>query len=341
MAVERFAEDLARFSLGGFAVMRCNPDKTIAIPQRTLGFAGTIDISDVLDATNKAPIAIKLNGGAWVEKIVDFTDATPAALTVPNAVTALNEAGFDGSVTFSVDTATGRLMAAANQANPLRIDNPNIEAQQEALMADPQYINTLQIKSKLAGALDFGQSRTHGGFGVYRLTYLADKTISLSMPLDVKEAEDIDMESADGTLQRMSIPGKNIGTSPVVTLMYGNDEFLQIVQGGQYLPATTTLPAMYTPPSGSDKPLFVLDAFFPLYAPGTVSKSAIRAMDRRILWQVSATEGEVSAEAKSWAQFAFNMKATEYTNENGVKFPDTARLKYSFTQFELLDLYNL
>ncbi|MCL2293567.1 MAG: hypothetical protein FWC36_01695 [Spirochaetes bacterium] len=309
----------ARFATEGFRIKRCNPDRTYATAERTLGFAGVIDISDVL-VNNKALLKIKTGWSAWQEKEVDFGSADAAALSPVDAKTALEGAGFTG-VTFSIEDSTRRLKVA---------------------VIDPT-VKELQIKGKLAAALDFGQCRKHGGFGIYYKSYLDDETISISLPNEVKEKEEVDLEGAKGTITRMIIPAKRLGASPVITTKFKDDELLNMIQGGEYTPATTEEPAVYLPPnSGSDgAPFFSLDIFAPLYSTGTSTIDQITGFERRIYYLCTGTEGDVPMDAKAWAQFAYDISATEADDENGKLLGVEKRFEYSLEQFEALRIYEV
>jgi hypothetical protein len=317
MAVEA-TKNKARFALEGFRIKRCNPDKTYAGPQRTLGFVGEIDLTGIVDAGDEAPLSVKIDAGAWQEEDVDFSSATITAVNPSDAVTALNAAGLTG-VTFSVDAATGRLKASAAGASEL------------------------QIKGKLAAALDFGQGRKHGGLGIYYVKYFNDETIGVTLPNDMKEKEEIDLEGAKGTITRMVIPAKRLGVSPEITAKFKNDELLQMIQGGDYTPADATNPAVYLPPNSqaNGSPLFSLDVIAPLYGEGTSTMDQAIGFDRRLFWCCTGTEGDVPMEAKAWAQFAYNINATEYTDENGVLVAADKRFEYTLEQFEALKIYDV
>lgn len=310
---------IARFATEGFRIKRCNPDTTFASATRTLGFVGSIDISEVLDATKKAKLAVKLDNGSWIEKQVDFSSGVSVtALSPANAAAKLIAAGFDG-VTFSVDTITGRLKAAATSAGEL------------------------QIKSPLAGALDFGMCRKYGGYGVYYIKYFDDETISITLTNDMKEKEEIDLEGAKGTVTRMILPGKHLGVSPVISAKFKHDELVQMIQGGIYTPGTDTEPAMYEPPTSQagGSPLVTLDVFAPLYGDGNSKKEQAIGMERRLFWSCSGNEGDAPMETKAWATFTYNLNATEYTDENGVLHASEKRFEYDFNQFELLKIYDV
>jgi hypothetical protein len=316
MAVD-VTKNRARFALEGFRVKRCNPDKTYAGPQRTLGFVGAIDLTGIVDGSDKAPLSVKIDGGPWQEEDIDFSAADITEVNPSDAVTALT--GAVAGVTFSVDTETGRLKASATGAFEL------------------------QIKGKLAAALDFGQGRKYGGFGVYYVKYFNDETIGIALPNDMKDKEEIDLEGAMGTITRMVIPAKRLGVSPAITAKFKNDELLQMIQGGEYISGDGTEPAVYFPPTSqeSGSPLFSLDVIAPLYGDGTSNRDQVAGFDRRLFWCCTGTEGDVPMEAKAWAQFAYNVIATEYTDENGVLLPADKRFEYNLEQFEALRIYDV
>jgi hypothetical protein len=310
---------IARFATEGFRIKRCNPDTTSASAERTLGFVGVIDISAALDAGKKAKLAVKLDNGPWIEKQVDFSSGAAAtALNPANAAAKLIAAGFDG-VVFGVDAATGRLKASAANAKEL------------------------QIKSPLAGALDFGMCRKYGGLGIYYIKYFNDETISITLPNDMKEKEEIDLEGAKGTVTRMILPGKHLGVSPVISTKFKNDELVQMIQGGLYTPGTDAEPAVYEPPTSQagGSPLFTLDVFAPLYGAGNSKMEQVIGMERRLFWSCSGSEDGPPMETKAWAAFAYNVNATEYTDENGVLHAAYKRFEYDFNQFELLRIYDV
>ena len=306
----------ARFATEGFRIKRCNPDKTYATSQRTVGFSGEIDISETLTAS-KALLSIKTGYGLWQEKEVDFSGVNPSALTPAGAVQALTEAAFAG-VTFSVDAATGRLKASCT----------DIE---------------LQIKGELAAALDFGQGRKHGGQGCYYKNYLNDETISITLPNNIKDKEEIDHEGAKGTVTRMVIPAKRLGASPAITTKFKDDELLNMIQGGEYTPGTSTTPGVYLPPNSQadGSPLFSLDIYAPLYGDGTSTIDQATGFERRTYFSCSGLEGDVPMEAKSWAKFAYNITATEATDENGKLLGVEKREEYTLEQFEGLHVYEM
>jgi hypothetical protein len=159
----------------------------------------------------------------------------------------------------------------------------------------------------------------------------------------MKDKEEIDLEGAKGTVTRMVIPAKRLGVSPAITAKFKNDELLQMIQGGEYSPGDGVEPAVYLPPTSqaNGSPLFSLDAIAPLYGDGTSTIDQAIGFDRRLFWCCTGTEGDVPMEAKAWAQFAYNVNATEYTDEDGVLYPADKRFEYTLEQFEALKIYDV
>ena len=306
------AKNKARFALEGFRVRRSNADGTMAMATRVIGFSGTVNLSKILDGASIVEVSVKVGAGNWQTEEVDFSAITDTtAVTVAQAVTALTQAGFTG-VTFTKEPGTERLKAAAAGAAEL------------------------QLKGKLFGAMDFGQGIKYGGLGSYWKSYINDEAISAALPNDIVEKEEIDMESAKGAVTRMIIPAKRLGASPALVMKFKDDELTQLVQGGEYTPATITEPATYLPPKSDlgGSPLITLDAFAPLYGDGASQMDQVIGMDRRLFFSCTGIEGDVPMEAKTWAQFAYNLTATEYTDEAGEKFPAEKRFEYNLSQWQ-------
>jgi hypothetical protein len=242
----------------------------------------------------------------------------PARLDVEQAVGVLEEAGFTG-VTFEVEESTGRVKASA-----------------------PSF--ALQIKGKIAAAMDFGQGKKHGGQGVYYKSYFEDEIIDTSAPKDIKEKENIDQESALGSITRIVIGSKILGASPVINLKPDDYDLKQIIQGGEYNPETLEDPAHYAPPSAdvSETPMFALEVFKPGFEVNSSSNTDnyICLIEQRF-WNCTGIEGEVSSAAKALAQYSFNVSAVEYTDEAGVKHPAWEEYKYTREQAGALDLSNV
>lgn len=282
-----------RFATEGVRLMRNNPDGTLPTKDRLIGFANTADLSAVL-TTSEASLSVSVDGVVQT-KDVDFTAALDEeAVTVAEAVTALNAAAFTG-FTFSADTGTGRLKAVSSSGSYVQIYGP------------------------LAAALDFGQGIQHGGNGLQFIRFFNDEAVSIGLPKSVKEKEEIDLEGANGAVTRMVIGSKLLGMSPVLTLKVKDYDLLELVQGGTYDRVNGT----YDPPTSdeSEHPVFHLEVFSPIYAEGINKRESVAGYERLLIRSCIGMEGDVPIEAKAWAQYAFNIEATEYTDAAGVKYP--------------------
>jgi hypothetical protein len=314
------SKNKARFAMEGFRVRRSNPDGTIPSAQRIVGFIGTIDLSAFV-ASNKAPFKYKIDGGSWEDGMLDFETGSvdPSAVTPEIAADLLDDAVEVSGLTWSVDELIGRLIGGVSISSPIK---------------------EIQLKGLVIAAMDFGQGIACGGLGTYWKSYFGDEAISCTFPADMVDKEQIDLEGAKGSVTRMVIPAKRMGSSPVLAMKYKDDELLQMLQGGVYIPATESEPGIYEPPASDNTnyPNFVFEAFAPLYSDGSSKMSQVIGMERKLFRICSATEGDVPMEAKSWAQYGYNINATDYTDENGKKLPSEKRFEYSVSQYDALGL---
>src|SRR5690606_4946498 len=127
----------------------------------------------------------------------------------------INAAGFT-DVTASADATTGRLLVVYDGSE------------------DP---DTMQIydpdSDKLASQLDFGQGITHGGDGA-KFVKCFDNTVSVGLPKNIKDIEEIETESGDGTLITIIVPALLKGLKPVITMSDNDLVLKQLIQGGSY-----------------------------------------------------------------------------------------------------------
>jgi hypothetical protein len=304
-----------RFATEGIRFARHNPDGTIPTPQRFLGFANTADVSKVV-SNDEAELTIKIDALPAQAESVDFSNVPDLTqLTVQQAATALQGAGFTG-VTFSADAKTGRLRGSAAGTGKI-----------------------IQVIGPLAAALDFGQGIKHGGNGLEVISFFNDETISIGLPKDIKDKEEIDLEGAKGTITRMVIGAMLQGLSPVVTLKQKDYYLLEMIQGGKLNRESGT----YDPPLSheSEHPTFWAEIFSAVYSAGTNKTSDVAAYERLLLRSMIGMEGDVPIEAKAWATYAFNLTATEYTDENDQQFPAWQEQSMRLEDFDALKVKNV
>lgn len=196
--------------------------------------------------------------------------------------------------------------------------------------------NKIQVVSKLAGALNFGQSARFGGYGLEIISFFDDETINIGLPKDVKEKEEIDLEGAKGTITRMIIGAMLQGLSPVVALKKKDYHLLEMIQGG----ILDRENGIYEPPRSneSEQPTFYAEIFSGLYGAGSSKMGDTVGYERILLRSMSGIEGDVPIDAKAWATYAFNLTATEYTDENGNSFSAWQEQTLSLAQFDALRL---
>jgi hypothetical protein len=331
----------AQFASWGRRIRRNNPGAYTTMPSadRLLGFNGVIDITGVIDAQNKAILAVKLNTQDWQEKEIDFSSATPEALTVDAAVTALNAAGFAG-VTFEKDTVSMRLNMKASSIVTFPISWIDDGKPRTILM----YKTETQIYGDLAGALDFGQGRANGGKGSYWMSDWQDFDIAYSFTNDRQESQDIDTTGARGRVIRMSVGAKTLGVSFDLTSDVQDDDLTLVVAGGAIATGDdTNYKNLLVPPSSerSEYPTFTTEIFLPQYIPGTNSIGQIAQMKRRIFSACSGYDGDVPTEAMAWATASWHITARDGHDENGEIIPSSLNPVYSKDQFDSYDFQNI
>jgi len=286
----------ARFATEGFRVKRSNPDGTVPTATRFVGFANTADLSAVLDDTlDTADLTIKIDNGTAQKKTVDLSAADDkTAVTVDEAVTALTAATFTG-ITWSKEAGTGRLMGTHATGKEIAVTGP------------------------LAAALDFGQGIAHGGNGLEFIKGFNDRTMSIGMTKNKKDKEEIDQEGAKGGITRMLISAKLLGQTLAIAMKDKDYEMLELIQGGTF----NRTSGRYTPPPSTrlESPLFFIDVFSPIYGEGENKMENMSGYEQIRFLSCTGMEGDVPVEAKAWANYSYDVEASEYTNEDGNKEP--------------------
>jgi len=197
----------------------------------------------------------------------------------------------------------------------------------------------IQVVGELAAALDFGNCIKHGGRGLEIISFFNDEVISIGLPKDIKDKEEIDIEGAKGTITRMVVGAMLQGLSPVVALKEKDYYLLQLIQGGRLDVATGT----YDPPlsNENDQPTFYAEIFSAVYSSGSNKVSDVAGYEKILLRSMTGIESDVPIEAKSWAQYAFNLIATEYTDEFDKKYPAWQEQSMSLEDFDALKVKEL
>jgi hypothetical protein len=221
-------------------MMRQNPGgKSAYLQGYLLGFAGTVNIKDVLK-DNKEKLKIKVGSGTVQKPAedLDFSRYDPAELTVSEAVTALNAAGFEGCE-FSIDDKTGRLK----------------------LSPTSDKVRFIQIYGDLAAALHFGNCRLGEGKGCYLWASFDGDLKSVTETEEWDEDKKIENDSPIGKKVTYTIPGKRGGTQIVVTDRLASREAKQMINGGIWKSGDANTPEMYEPPASASGDSGKVDVF--------------------------------------------------------------------------------
>jgi len=308
------------FSVEGFRLMRSNPDGTPPTPDRVLGFANTVDISEFAP-TYIAEIIIKLDGGDEDTQDIDLSGAVDKeAVTVQEVVDAINGAGFT-DITASVDTYTGRVL--------IQYDGSE----------DIGYMQVYDGSTDdFAAALDIGQGLAFAGVGV-KFFKAFDNTMSIGLPKNIKDREEIEAEAGDGTILTIIKEAILKGVNPQITLLDNDFEIKQLIQGGSYVSSTNT----YTPPTTdqTNKPIFYTEVFSPVYDKGTNKREDLSGYEKLTLPSNTGIEGDLTKETNAIANYIYNISSTEYRDELEANTAAYIEQNLSIEDFDALDVENV
>lgn len=307
------------FSIEGSRWRRLNPDGSYPTIDNHLGFLGTVDLSDLI-ATDV--LSYRLNGqGEFTDVICDMTEVgvDNTAATVAEIVTALNLiAGFSAVFTASTDETTSRLKI--------------VETADSALY--------LELKGTVAKTLGFGSYIGHDmGFGTHFVDCF-DNSGALGLPKEIKDFEEIEVESGDGSTISMVVSALLKGLNPSLALTDELWELKELIQGGENDQTVTGVSNRYTPPTTGQVylPNFAGEAYEAKYEKGSNLRSNMIGYKRLNLNNCAGIEGDMNAEVKAWASYQYNIRVREYTNASGVKLPGYTEDFLSLAQFDALGI---
>ena len=314
------------FGTQGFRIQRNNPDGTKPTPIRMLGTSGGIDITGIAGTEN---VAIKEDSGAEDDQVLDITGGVyvdTSSATVAELVTELNAAnallGVPQNWTATLDAPTGRLMFE---------------------LTVPGTVGKVQLSGELISYLGFGnysgQQNVLTDPGL-KIINCFDTTKTISLAKNIKDKEEIENETADGSLTSV-IKGAIVkGVTPVITVAKNDLELKQMIMGGVYDSTLNT----YKPPVISEqaqKAPMNIEIFSPGYDKGSNQETNIAGWEQLTLNSVTGYEGDISKEAKSFTDNIFNMDASEYTNDQSVKEASYEEKQLTLAEYEALDILNV
>jgi hypothetical protein len=309
------------FGVTGFRAQRLNPDGSIPVYNRMVATSGGLDIT-ALHGTET--LILKQDNQSPVDEVVDITGATFAdstAATVDELVTALNDAITTLNITFSEDATTGRLKAALTSGTAVKV----------------------QLYGTLASYLGFGEkvgyTPSFNGAGL-RIYNAFDATKSIGLPKNIKDKEEIENETADGSITSVIVNAVVKGLTPVITTSKNDYDLKQIIMGGEYDRVNNT----YDPPTIEDQTTgysFYVEIFSPAYNTGSNLKANYGGVEYIILRKCSGSEGDVSKDTKTWSDYSYNLDAVEYVDVSGTKYPAWSEQILTVSEFESLDVLNV
>ena len=309
------------FSVEGSRWRRLNPDGTYPAVDRQIGFINTVDVSALI-ATDLLSYRLGAQG-AFVNIIVDFTAVGfvfaggAAAATVAEVVTGLNlDINFSAVFTASVDPITGRLL----------------------IVETADTATYLELKGLVATTLEFGSSTGITGIGTHFVDCFNNQG-ALGLPKEIKDFEEIEVESGDGGTITMTMAALLKGLNPSLALTDELFELKVLIQGGTVDETVSGILGRYTPPNTSQVylPGFAGEVYEAKYAKGSNLRNNMTGYKRLNLNNCNGIEGDLANEVKAWATYQYNLRVREQTL-SGVKTSGYSEDSLSLAQFDALGI---
>lgn len=306
------------FSVEGSRWRRLNPDGSYPAVNRHLGFIGTVDVSSLI-ATDV--LGYRLNAqGVFTDLVIDFTAmvfADNTAATVDEVVTGLNaDVGFSAIFTASKDVDTERLLIVQTAD-------------------DASY---LELKEVIAVTLEFGAFTGGAGFGTHFVDCFNNQG-AIGLPKEIKDFEEIEVESGDGGTITMTIAALLKGLNPSLALTDELWELKELIQGGNNDQTVNGVENRYTPPNTSQVylPGFAGEIYEAKYDKGSNLRNNMTGYKRLNLNNCNGMEGDLNDEVKAWAEYQYNIRVREQTI-SGVKTSGYTEDSLTLAQFDALGI---
>lgn len=311
------------FSIEGSRWRRLNPDGSYPAVDNHQGFTGTIDVSAL---TSAATMSYRLGAqGAFTEIIVDFTVMTfvdDTVATVAEVVTGLNlDAAFSAVFTATTDVATDRLKIVETADTAIYLE------------FGPSLVENIVVLIELGTFT--GNSV---GFGTHFIDCFNDQG-ALGLPKEIKDFEEIEVESGDGGVLAMVTAALLKGLNPTLALTDELFELKVLIQGGSIDETVSGVSGRYSPPTTSQVylPGFAGEAYEAKYDKGSNTRNNMTGYKRINFNNCNGIEGDLTDEVKTWATYLFNLRVREYVISD-VKYPGYTEDALTLAEFDALGI---
>jgi hypothetical protein len=313
------------FSIEGSRWRRLNPDGSYPTIDNQLGFLGTIDVSGL---SSSATMSYRLGAtGVFIEIVVAIDDGTATYVddtvaTVAELVTALNaDAAFSAVFTASIDSSTSRLkiVETADTATYLEF--------------------SISLVENICELLELGSyTGNNVGFGTHFIDCF-NNSGALGLPKEVKDFEEIDVETGDGGILSMVVAALLKGLNPSLALTDELFELKVLIQGGSVDETVAGVSGRYSPPTTDQVylPGFAGEAYEAKYGKGANLRNQMAFYKRINFNNCNGIEGDLSDEVKSWATYQFNLRVREYTIDS-TKYPGYTEDTLTLSEFDALGI---
>jgi hypothetical protein len=300
-----------QFGLPFVRLMALNDDKTIPTPDRVIGGAGPFDFSGAPTPAN-VPLTYKLDAETAVTLVVDLSGGACAdisAVTAAELRDAINLAAAAAEIVASLEAVTDRLQIAYNGT---------------------EAIGYMQVYGLCARLAMIGQ-----GFGCQFIK--TDTFKSLQETATIKAAETLTTTDAQGRDTEVITDDYRKGSALGAVDTARDPELRALIEGGSYDAVTGIYEA---PTSESTKVYFFMEIFTARYREGSNKEGDLVGYVMKTVRSCVGSMGQIQHQ-RGWTDGNYNIVATSYTDESGVKYGDTQDKDLTVPQYAALDVENV
>jgi hypothetical protein len=314
-------------------MMRQNPGGKSAYLQRCLlGFAGTVNVKDVLKKKTVedkdkwlGTIKIKVGSGE-VQTKTDINFSIPnidlEAVGPDEAAKILEGAGFT-DCKFSLDEDTNRL---------------RLEAVDKDGKPDKS-VRFIQVYGDLAAALNFGNCRGGEGKGCYLWASTDGDLKGVAETEEWGEDKKIENDSPIGNKVSYSVPGKRGGTQIVVTDRMASREAKQMINGGIWKSGGADNYETYEPPVAASDDTRRVDVFtFSKIFDKNDNTAGDELFVRERMYIGGVGHMARSGGAGSWSDSEYTLTFGTFMGEDNKEHASPKETDYTQAQWEALGL---
>jgi hypothetical protein len=215
-------------------IRRQNPGGYSASITRCLyGFAGSVDLTPLLDANKKAVLKLRVGSAVPVAHLVDFSSVVDPAFATVAEVAAAVQAAFPAAS----DYITVTQETAGDNIGRLKIVNAHPftpTANFASYYYDP-ISRAVQVYGDLAAALEFGGCAYRHGYGCYFIGNFKDYVKSCIFTRNWDDDTAIEDDNQKGSKVSLQLAGRRGDATLDMLTQFVSNEWSQVFNGGIWL----------------------------------------------------------------------------------------------------------